>query len=319
MRERPKLTIIGPGAIGCLIAGYIERLGQPVSILDYKGDRAERLSKTGIEIDAGRTRFKVYPHITADAATLGVQDWVLILVKANQTDKALKEAKPLIGAETIVISLQNGIGQEEAILRAVRPECIALGITAQGATLIKEGCVKHLGTGDTKIGLLKPCDWAKAKVDLFADTLSRAGWSCSVPDDITPYIWRKFLANVGINAITALTGIKNGEILGFADAKKLQELAVAEAWRVAVKKGIKIDLNLHEAISLVRSVCERTSENISSMLQDRIFQRPTEIDYINGAVVKMGLELGVETPINEVLNMLVKINSIKGWETVKPD
>ncbi|MGQ9499606.1 MAG: ketopantoate reductase family protein [Dissulfurimicrobium sp.] len=314
-----KLAIVGPGAMGCMLAGYIAHAGGSVSVLDYKDARAKRLSQKGIEVERCGVRFKTFPAISADALMFGVQDVIILLVKASQTAIALEGAKAMIGEETLVVSLQNGIGHENIMVRFVRPECIALGVTAQGATFLREGYIRHLGTGDTIIGLLRPCNWAEVRLMSLVQLLLNAGWPCLMTNDISPYIWRKLLVNVGINAITALTGIKNGEINEIEDAQRLQELAVAEAWRVGKKRGIEMGLTLKDAISFVRSVCEGVKGNISSMLQDRLFQRPTEIDFINGAIVKMGRESGVETPVNEVLSILVKINSIKNWEVVKPD
>lgn len=314
-----KLAVVGPGAMGSMLAGYIAHAGGSVSVLDYKSDRAERLSRKGIEIENDEAKFKAFPVIATEASMLGVQDVVILLVKANQTAAALEGARAMIDEETIVISLQNGIGHEDIMLRFIRPECIALGVTAQGATLLREGYIRHLGRGSTEIGPLKPSDWSKNKLTAFAQLLIDAGWPCLITDDIFLYIWRKLLVNVGINAITALTGIKNGEIVEIKDAQRLQELAVTEAWMVGNSMGIEMGLTLNEAILFVRSVCESVRDNISSMLQDRLFQRPTEIDFINGAIVKMGIESGIKTPVNEALSILVKINSMKNWEVVKHD
>ena len=314
-----KITIIGPGAMGCLLAGYISRSGLPVSILDYKSDRAKRLSKNGIYIETGEGNFQSFPRITADASTLGAQDAVLVLVKAGQTANALKQARPLIGEGTVVVSLQNGIGHEETLSNIAKPESIALGVTTQGATLLREGCVKHAGQGETTIGLLKAYDLSLEKLNALSRLLTSSGWPCSLADDIFPHIWKKLLANVGVNALAALTGIKNGDILTLEHMKRLQGLAVIKAWKVAAEKGIKINLDLDEAVEYVRSVCTETAGNISSMLQDRILNKPTEIDYINGAIVRMAGKLGIDTPVNEVLSTLVKVSSARGWKPVKPD
>ena len=132
-------------------------------------------------------------------------------------------------------------------------------------------------------------------------------------EDIYPHIWRKLLINVGINALTALSGLTNGNLLQYPESMRLQELAVGEAWELSRKKDIKTDLTRKEALELVRSVCKATAENKSSMLQDRIKCRSTEIDYINGAVIAMGKELGVATPVNEVLTLFVRLNSRLEW------
>jgi len=317
-RLKNRLTIIGPGAMGCLLAGKLCHQGYPVSILDYKADRAKRLGKAGIQILSDRETWNAFPEVVVKPEALGPQDWVIVLVKASQTASVVKRMGSLIGPGTIVVSLQNGIGHESILSRVVRPEQIALGTTAQGATLLHEGYVRHAGTGPTMLGSATQDPETRDRLMSLATLLSSAEWPSQVVEDIYPYVWRKLIINVGINALTALTGLTNGDLLQHQESLYLQELAVAEAWDLSAKKGINLGISLKETIEMVRSVCRATSKNKSSMLQDRINKRPTEIDYINGAITEMGKRLGIATPINKALTLLVRLNSRLGWKAPTP-
>ena len=237
-----------------------------------------------------------------------------MFVKAVQTADAVKHIGPLIGPGTLVVTLQNGIGHESTLSKIVKSEQIALGVTSQGATLLNEGHVRHAGSGPTTFGLVIHNPETKERLISLATLLNDAGWPSQVVEDIYPHIWRKLIVNVGINALTALCGLTNGKIPQYQESVRLQELAVAEAWTLSLKKDIALGLSLKEAHDMVNSVCKTTAENRSSMLQDRIKNRLTEIDYINGAITGMGKELGVATPVNEVLTLLVRLNSRLGWK-----
>ncbi len=313
-KSKARLTIIGPGAMGCLLAGRLCHRGYPVSILDYKADRAKRLRKDGIEILSDRETWNAFPDVVAEPEALGPQDWVIVLVKASQTANVVKRMDSLIGPGTIVLSLQNGIGHESILSKVARPEQIALGTTAQGATLLGEGHVLHAGTGPTMLGSATQDPETRDRLMSLAILLTSAGWPSQVVEDIYPHIWRKLIINVGINALTALTGLTNGDLLQHQESLYLQDLAIAEAWNLSVKKGIDLGLTLEETIEMVRSVCKATSKNRSSMLQDRINSKSTEIDYINGAITEMGKRLGITTPINKALSLLVRLNSRLGWK-----
>ncbi len=316
-RNQFKLTIVGPGAMGCLLAATLYKQNCPVSLLDYKPDRAERLKKAGIRVTSSKEAWTAFPDITAEPEYFGPQDWVIVFVKAAQTADAVKRIGPLIGPGTLVVSLQNGIGHESTLSKTVKPEQIALGVTSQGATLLNEGHVRHAGSGPTMLGLVIRNPEAKNRLISLATLLNNSGWPSQVVEDIYPHIWRKLIVNVGINALTALCGLTNGKLPQHPESLRLQELAVTEAWTLSLKKGIALGLSLEEAHNMVNSVCKATAENRSSMLQDRIKSRPTEIDYINGAITEMGKELGVATPVNEVLTLLVRLNSSLGWKNPK--
>jgi 2-dehydropantoate 2-reductase len=313
LRSELKITVVGPGAMGCLLAASLFRAGRPVSLLDYREDRARKLAATGIYVESKRDRWHARPRVTADPTALGPQDWIVFLVKAGQTSEAASRIFSMIGPETMGLTLQNGLGHEHILSKALPLDSIALGVTSQGATLFSDGCVRHAGTGPTVLGLVK-AGGQSDRLRVLGDILEASEWPCSLVQDIYPHVWKKLLVNVGINAVTALTGLPNGALLEHQEAARLQKRAVEEAWRVSKAHGADMELCLDEAVRMVTNVCATTSRNRSSMLQDRLKKRTTEIDYINGAVVRFGRQLGIDTPINEALSLLVRLNSRLGWE-----
>ncbi|KYO63798.1 ketopantoate reductase family protein [Thermovenabulum gondwanense] len=167
--------------------------------------------------------------------------------------------------------------------------------------MIGPGHIKHAGEGDTLIGEIDGRITERLKT--IEELFNKVGIKCSIKDDIMSIIWSKLLINVGINAITAITGVKNGEIINHPASEEIMKMAVYEAVEVAKAKGIKIVYV--DPVEKVKEVCKLTKENISSMLQDIIKKRKTEIEVINGAVVKEGEILGIPTPVNRVLTNLV--------------
>jgi 2-dehydropantoate 2-reductase len=143
-----------------------------------------------------------------------------------------------------------------------------------------------------------------AMLQNLATTLNRAGLQAQVVADIEPILWSKLVVNVGINALTAILGVPNGELLKIPTCQNVMDGAIAEAVQVA--SGCGIQLHLQKEIEKVRAVCNSTAANISSMLQDVKRQKKTEIDQINGAVVRMAASLGMASPVNEVLTALVR-------------
>ena len=312
-----KIAIIGPGALGCLLSASLKQHGFDVTLLDYNKKRVTFLSERGITIIKDNKSFCIKVPICLSKDLTFLPDWIIFLVKNPDTLKAINSIKPFVKENTKVLSLQNGIGQQELFLEIVSKEKIALGTTAQGANSLKWGQVKHAGYGDTFIGPYFSNDKKfLEELKQLAVIFSNCGWQCIVEQDIKKRIFQKLLINLGINALTTILFVPNGKIVELKEAKKLQELAITEAFNVIEKSGVDIGLNLKEAFSLVEDVCKKTAENKSSMLQDRIKKKRTEIDAINGAIVRLGKKLGISTPINTTLYLLIKAMEENNWETL---
>jgi 2-dehydropantoate 2-reductase len=243
-------------------------------------------------------RVKV-PTISNTLST--VPDLVLICVKSYKTREAAQAIEPFIGPKTVLVTLQNGVGNVEILQEIFGEDRVLGGVTAEGATLLGPGKIKHAGRGDTIIGPGRDPDGPAEKL---VSAFNRAGFNSKSADHVTDLIWGKLIVNVGINPLTAITRLKNGRLPGLPAIRIIMEEAVREAVEVSQAKGI--DLPYPDPLARVIEVCHATAENVASMLQDVLNKKQTEIDAINGAIVREGKELNIPTPINLTLTSLVQ-------------
>jgi len=297
-----KTVIMGAGAMGSLFGGLLALSGEEVWLVDIREDHIQALVSTGLTVEEGEKKQMIPVHATKEVASIGKADLILFFVKAYHTEKAVSDALVLQKEDTVFLTLQNGLGNEEAIWKWVDPGKVILGITNHGATFLGPGCIRHAGRGKTYIGELdgKVTD----RVARFAQLFSRAGIETEVSSNIQSLVWNKLFINVGINAVAALTGLKNGNLLDYPETLRLMEALVSEAVAVARKKGIPIEGN---PIQKVKAVAEATRENRCSMGQDFDNRRKTEIDVINGAVMREAERLGISVPYNQMITDLVKV------------
>ncbi|MFA5143869.1 MAG: 2-dehydropantoate 2-reductase [Candidatus Omnitrophota bacterium] len=298
-----KIAIVGPGAVGCLMAGLLKaRTKEDIWIFDNTPERAARIRQAGIKIEGLSVAHQVKVNISTDTKEIGVCDFAIICVKSYSTEDACKDIKDIVGENTFVATIQNGIGNVQVLNDYFGPEKVIAGITNHGSTLLGAGHVRHAGKGETIIG--KSDGRLSAALRDLQNILTKAGFETKVSKDIDSVIWGKLIINVGMNALAAITRLNNGELIGHEEARALLRAAVQEAARIVKRKRIKLAYD--DPIQKVESVCKATSANICSMLQDVKNKRRTEIDFINGAIVRQGKALGIQTPVNEVLTNLVK-------------
>lgn len=296
-----RVTVIGPGGVGLLWAGRLAQAGAQVALLDHRPERAQRLNDEGIilEDDIGHVNHRL--PASALPQVLKQTDLALVCVKAYQTEEVAKVLGGNLGPGGRALTLQNGVGNVEALVSALGPERVLGGITSEGATLLKEGHVRHAGKGQTHLGP------AQGRVDAFtqeaAELLNNAGFTAQAVEGCQNLIWTKLVINVGINALTAILNVPNGRLLDLPHSAALMEQAVTEA--VKVGHGLGISFIHEDMLEAVRDVARRTAQNISSMLQDVRAKRRTEVQFINGAVLEKGSELAVSCPINATLTNLV--------------
>jgi 2-dehydropantoate 2-reductase len=292
-----KTAIIGPGAMGCLFAAYLKHGGLDVTLVDHRRERVERLRKNWIRVRGVRGNLHVQVPVITDVWETGPAELVFVCVKAHQTRIALEQHRSLVGEQTVIWSVQNGVGILGAMGQAVPEERIVGGSTTMGANTLQAGSIHHAGEGDTFIG--EPSGGTSRRTERIADTLTLSGIPVKVHKNIHRVIWEKVLVSVGINALTAILKVRNGELTEHVDALGLMEAAVREGIQVAASQGYSFDEA--DVQSRVREVALRTARNRSSMLQDMLAGRRTEIDFINGAIARMGT-----APVNETLTRLVR-------------
>jgi 2-dehydropantoate 2-reductase len=292
--------VVGPGAMGCLFAARLKKAGHTVTLLDYRQERAQFINENGIRVEGVTGNYRIHvPTSTKRSST--TPDAVLICVKANQTREAAQGFKPWLGKKARVLTLQNGLGNLEVLEEVFGRDRVLGGVTAEGATLLGHGHVRHAGQGQTIIGPEKESGSAVGEI---VAVFNESGFETRAVSDVTEPVWGKLVINVGINALTAITRLKNGRLPEVDGTRVVMEEAVKEATAVAHAKGIRLPYS--DPLERVLTVCRATAGNISSMLQDMLNQRITEVMFINGAIVKEANALGIPTPVNFALTCLVR-------------
>ncbi|HWQ14988.1 MAG TPA: 2-dehydropantoate 2-reductase [Roseiflexaceae bacterium] len=309
-----KLTIIGAGAMGSLLAFYLSARAE-VWLLDSWQTQVDAINARGITCERDGHAETRPARATADPAAIGGCDAALVLVKAHQTPWAADMIRRSAAAATpgpheytgaaapplhFVVTLQNGLGNREVLAAALGEGRVGQGVTALGATLLGPGRVRHAGQGLTVFGAHPNRAAAEALATLFA----ACGLPSEVGDNLEALVWGKLVVNAGINALTALLRVPNGALAEVPQARALLEAAVREAAGVAAARGVRLpyDDPLAHTLAVVRA----TAANRSSMLQDVLRGSPTEVETINGAVAREGERLGVPTPVNRTLAELVR-------------
>jgi len=298
-----KITVVGAGAMGSLFGALLAESGHEAWLCDLRNDHIHAVNQNGLRLEyEGQSRV-VRLNAAIDPKQIGESDLVLIFVKSIHTGSAAQAAALLAGRNGLVMTLQNGMGNADTIAEHFQPSRIIAGTTAHGATMLAPGSIRHAGKGPTILGM-----WAGGKngsqiAQQTAALFTRAGIESTAVEDVQPVIWDKLIVNVGINAITALTGIKNGQILDLESTRELSRAAVEEAARVAKAQGIEIR---KDPATHVFEVARATSVNRSSMGQDVDDRRPTEIAAINGFVAREADRMGLAAPVNRTLMTLLQ-------------
>jgi 2-dehydropantoate 2-reductase len=283
--------------MGCLLAGLLSRNESDVWLLDKNPDRAEVISKEGVYIDYRGSINSVPVKATSDLAQIERADMLLLSVKSYDTSTAIKSCLPILTPETIIVSLQNGIGNAERISKIFKDALVICGATAHGSTLVGHGRIRHAGMGATTLAPLLQKNMEKAQSA--ADILTGCGMKTTVVNDAQSLSWSKLIINAAINPVTAMANVPNGNLLQDQILRERMRKAASEAAETARKKGVA--LLYQDEIEEVEQVCWNTRNNISSMLQDIQRHRRTEIDSISGAVVISAHLCGMQVPVSKWL------------------
>lgn len=299
------VLVVGAGAMGCLLGARFAMAGAHVLLLDVDVPHVEAIQRHGLrlfELNGDEKRVPIEASSAPVPSKVGA-DLVLVMVKSYATGQALQLVHPQsITPSTVFLTLQNGLGNAETLAGLVGQERVLVGVTAQGATKVGPGVVRHGGVGPTSFGSFS--GFKPPEVEKILDLFAASGLEAYYREDIDHLLWQKLCVNVGINAITALCGLTNGQIPVMPPARILCEAAVREALMVARAEGVHL---ADDVLDHVLAVAKATASNRSSMRQDTEGQRPTEIEAINGAVVRYAQKHGLSAPINWTLTQLVKI------------
>ncbi|RKE26111.1 ketopantoate reductase [Paraburkholderia sp. BL23I1N1] len=299
-----KIAILGAGALGCAIGAALTEAGNDVWLLNRSAAHIQAMARNGLRVDDGGGSRHVQVRTATRAAEAGAVDLVVVLVKSFHTDAAMRGALELIGPETLVLSLQNGLGHEDVLADIVGHERVLAGKTYVGCVMRNPGHIESGVAGKaTYIGELD--GRITARVAAIAKTFNAAGLITEVSDNIVGTMWDKLLVNVATGALTGTTGLTYGQLYDEPLLKATALAAIAEAIAVAQAAGVTLSASDPERPWTL------AGEGLSpafktSMLQSLEKGSVTEIDFINGAVVRWGLRHSVPTPVNATLVACIK-------------
>jgi len=298
-----KLAVLGPGALGCLLAALLREAGAEVSLVDYRPGRVARLRLRGIQVYTLEGVHRVIEVPIGLAPEVGPCDLTIVTVKAYQTEIAARALPELMSQGGVALTLQNGLGNLEAIARTVGPHRLLAGVGLLGVTRQDEGRIIYAGRGVIYIGAPSGSQVSAREVAAVVDLFRGAGLECQPREDIETVLWEKLVINVGINPLTALLRVPNGALLQLPEAWEVAVAAAVEAQAVAQAAGLTLS---GDPAARLRQVCADTAANRSSMLQDILAGRPTEIEAMNAQVATRGRALGLPTPVNDLLTLLLR-------------
>lgn len=299
-----KVCILGAGALGCSIGGALAEGGSEVWLINRSKAHVEAINSHGLRLRDGEVERVVRVRAATDCLGIGPADLVVVLVKSFDTESAIGAAAPIIGAHTVVMSLQNGLGHEEILADVVGRSRVLAGKTYVGGVMLGPGHVLSGTRGKhTIIGELDGSVSARAQA--IAAEFNRAGLECSVSDNIVGTMWDKLLVNVSTGALAGITRLTYGPLYEVPAIEAIAIAAVTEAMAVARAKGLRLSIREpREAWTMASAGLPRDFK--TSMLQSLEKGSVTEIDFINGAVVREGERLGIPTPVNRTLVACIK-------------
>ena len=304
-----RIAIFGVGALGCLYGARLAPWADVTLIGRWPAQLAAlRAGPLRIVHPDGREE-RVALRATDEVESLDPVDVALILTKTPGTVRAAEGAARILVADGLAITLQNGLGNDAILAAAVGVERAALGITTVGAATRGQPGVLYLGgTGETLLAAHPP---RAAQAAALVERLTQAGLPARIVDDAAALVWSKLAVNAAINPLTALLGVYNGVLLASDHARGIIHAAAAEVQAVAAAQGIQLPFD--DAGQYAEKIAQQTASNRSSMLEDVTRGVATEIDAICGAVVRVGASHGVPTPINQMLNDLIRaLETLKG-------
>lgn len=301
-----KIVIIGAGAMGCLYGAYLSEQNDVV-LLDSFQPQVDAIAANGITVLEENGAERTYRKITALLSGVYNEpaDLVIVFVKSNYTEDALKVNKKLFGEHTLVMTLQNGAGNDRKILKYVGAKNVIIGTSKHNSVNLGGGRIRHSGSGATTIGSnLRE----NSNLPIVRQVMTEAGFNVEIAEDIQRIIWGKLFVNLSINTFTAITRSPIGSMIDNRYAWDFAEKMICEAVDVAEADGTYF--SYREVLNMVHHVCEDAGKGFSSMSQDVINCRLTEIDAINGAIVEQAKHYNVEAPYNALIVDL--IHAIEG-------
>lgn len=294
-----QIAVVGAGAVGCYYGGMLARAGHDVNFIGRR-THVNAINSHGLLLDMQNFKGYLPAKAVTDASSLVSPDVVLFCVKSADTEEAGRSLAGRLGPETPILSLQNGVDNSQRLC-VVTGHPVIPAVVYVGSEMAGPGHVKHHGGGALVIG-------SSPKSEALAKALRAADIQTNVSDNIEGVLWSKLVTNCAYNALSAVASVPYGPMLDVEGTKEVVASAVQEAITVARACGVRIPEGLLDQILNIPTIMPN---QMSSTAQDLARGKPTEIDFLNGYVVQKGIELGIPTPTNRALQVMVKLAEVK--------
>jgi len=302
-----KIAVIGAGAMGSMHGGYLSKTGEEVWLIDQWEDHIKAINQNGLILCNKGTEETIRLNAASNPGDVGTADVVLFFVKSYDTDAAARTVSSIIGPDTYAMTLQNGIGNVEAIIEELGMDRVVYGTTLLGGHISSPGRVEvdvppeervmiHMGEWGNKVSPM---------LQKIADALNRAGIHTEVTDNPGKNVWTKLTLICIAGTLNAVTRLRVGDLMAQDEGQELASLIAAENHMIAKKKGVELDLE--ELTAFVDAATAAASEHITSMLKDVLSQRKTEIGSFNEAVAIEAERMGLSAPVNRTVGLLMRI------------
>lgn len=310
-----KIAVMGAGGVGGYFGGLLARAGEDVTFI-ARGPHMEAINRDGLTVESGiEGQFNVRAPATSDTESLGPADLVLYTVKMYHNPDAIETIRPLVGPDTVVLTLQNGIDNGDQLAAAFGEDRVMVGMAVVQARIEKPGVVAQLGSlGSVTFGEIAGGITPRGRrlLRLFEE----GGWSVELTDDAMRALWRKFIYLTGSAEVNAVTQITYGEMRTLPETRALITEAWRETVRVAEARGADVGADIIEWCE--SSLDAFAADGMTSLANDFAAGRPVELEGLTGTVVRMGEETGVATPIHSTIYALLKPAAMRIQESLRP-
>jgi len=303
-----KIAIVGCGAMGSVYAGLFASAGHEVWAIDRWREHVEAMKKNGLRLEGKSGDRTVKVNATTDAREAGPCDLVVLATKAMHVAPAAESAKALLGKDTPVLSIQNGLGGPDTAAGILGRERVMVGVVGGfGASIKGPGHAHHNGMELVRLGEFGgPITPRLKKVE---ETWSGAGFKVKVFDDIDQLVWEKLICNCAYSGPCALNDCTIGEVMSDPDLSRVSAACASEGYAVAMAKGVK--LGFTDPVAYVRDFGSKIPNARPSVLLDLMAKRKSEIDVINGSIPRVGKTVGIAAPVNDTVTALVRAKETK--------
>ena len=302
-----RVAVVGAGAVGSFFGAALAQAGHPVTLIG-RAAHVAAINRTGLRLERA-DRVEIVPiAASVDLSAVQGADLVLFCVKSTDTEAAADAMAPHLGADALVLSLQNGVENAATIARRVAQPVVP-AVVYVATAMPEPGVVKHYGRGDLVIGAMRAADATEpalaARLQGLVELFATAGVPVRISADVMAELWSKLMVNCAYNAISGIAQASYGKLAALGEVLELQETVVREVCALAEAEGV--NLPLEPALEAMRKIAGAMPAQLSSTAQDMARGKPSEIDHLNGFVARRGAALGIATPANQALYALVRL------------